>query len=427
MGGDLISLNCIADNDYVVQGIMNPKKAIIEIVTGENPNQEQQKRPPLNICLVLDRSGSMQANHKLDFAKKAVVSVLNTLEDQDMVHLVVYDDKVDVVFAHQYARDRSLLQVKVNAIHSGNTTNLSGGMEKGASLLETDSPAGYAKRMFVFSDGLLNVGIQSKEGIRDLVTTIYEKDIKIDSFGIGADFDEGIMKTISECGGSEFFFLKSADVIEELVIKALQGVFDLCALAATLTIRGCNGAIVTKVWGYDDVVNGAKLGGLHYKNTRQVICEFTVPGSMNDIVEVLEYELSYTTNEKESTIKDHLSMKFTTDATLTKAKNTKVEVFHSIQETSSIDEEIASLIKRSQTKEAIALQEKQIIRLKQVLKLDETNGVVKDLLDMAEEALKKLQREGSSAESAQHYSHQCYMKQRGSLHYYVQYSPNGTS
>jgi len=417
MGGDLVSLHCLADNDYVVQGVMNSKKALIEIVTGENPNQEQQKREPLNICLVLDRSGSMQAHQKLDFAKKAVVSVLNTLEDEDMVHLVVYDDKVDVVFEHQYARDRSLLQAKVQSISPGGTTNLSEAMEKGATILETDSPTGYVKRMFVFSDGLLNVGIQSKEGIRDLVTKIYEKGVKIDSFGIGADFDAGIMKTISECGGSEFFFLRSADVIEEFVIKALKSVFELCASAATLTIRGRNGAIVTKIWGYDDVVNGAMLGGLHYRNSRKVLCEFTVPGSLNGIVEVLDFELRFTTNEKESTINDVLSMKFTTDATLTKVKNSEVEVAHTIQETSLVDEEIAKLVRNGQTKAAIGLQEKQIVRLKQVLTLDDPNGVVKQLLSMGEEALKKLQREGSSAESAQHYSHQCYMKQRQSMHY----------
>jgi len=298
-GGELIHVNCYADNDYVVQGVMNSKKALFEIVTGENPNKDAAlKRQPLNMCLVLDRSGSMQSHQKLEFAKKAVVSVLNMLDDEDMVHLVVYDDKVDVVFSHQYAKDRSLLEPKVNAVRPGGSTNLSGGMEKGTSILEADSPMGYAKRMFVFSDGLLNVGIQSKEGIRDLVTKIYEKGIKVDSFGIGADFDEAIMKTISECGGAEFFFLKSSDVIEELVLKALKSVFSVCGSAATLVVRGRNGAIVTKIWGHDDVIKGANLGDLHYKNTRKVICEFTVPGSLSGNVEVLDYELNCTVNEK---------------------------------------------------------------------------------------------------------------------------------
>eukprot|EP01102_Stenamoeba_stenopodia_P007154 TRINITY_DN1998_c0_g2_i2.p1 TRINITY_DN1998_c0_g2~~TRINITY_DN1998_c0_g2_i2.p1 ORF type:complete len:423 (-),score=118.09 TRINITY_DN1998_c0_g2_i2:60-1328(-) len=422
MGGDLVSITCHADNDYVVQGVMNSKKGLFEIITGENPNKDQKKRQPLNMCLVLDRSGSMQSHQKLEFAKKAVVSVLNMLDDEDMVHLVVYDDKVDVIFAHQYAKDRSLLQAKVNSIQPGGSTNLSGGMEKGTQILESDSPIGYAKRMFVFSDGLLNVGIQSKEGIRDLVTKIYEKGIKVDSFGIGSDFDETIMKTISECGGAEFFFLKSSDVIEGLVLKALKSVFEVCASAATLTVRGRNGAIVTKIWGHDDVVKGALLGDLHFKNTRKVICEFTVPGSLSGSVEVLDYELRCTVNEKEFTLKDHLTMKFTTDAKLTETKNAKVEVFYVVQEAASIDEEIANFVRRNQTKDAIALQEKQIIKLKQVLSLDDSNGMVKNLLNMAEEALKKLQREGSSAETVQHYSHQTYMKRRGSMCYIDHYA-----
>eukprot|EP01102_Stenamoeba_stenopodia_P007153 TRINITY_DN1998_c0_g2_i1.p1 TRINITY_DN1998_c0_g2~~TRINITY_DN1998_c0_g2_i1.p1 ORF type:complete len:116 (-),score=36.69 TRINITY_DN1998_c0_g2_i1:60-407(-) len=115
-------------------------------------------------------------------------------------------------------------------------------------------------------------------------------------------------------------------------------------------------------------------------------------------------------------------MKFTTDAKLTETKNAKVEVFYVVQEAASIDEEIANFVRRNQTKDAIALQEKQIIKLKQVLSLDDSNGMVKNLLNMAEEALKKLQREGSSAETVQHYSHQTYMKRRGSMCYIDHYA-----
>jgi len=115
-------------------------------------------------------------------------------------------------------------------------------------------------------------------------------------------------------------------------------------------------------------------------------------------------------------------MKFTSDSKLTEAKNSKVEVFYVVQEAASIDEEIANLVRRNQTQEAIALQEKQILKLKQVLSLDDSNGMVKNLLQMAETALQKLQREGSSAEAVQHFSHQTYMKRRGSMCYIDHYA-----
>jgi len=259
-----------------------------------------------------------------------------------------------------------------------------------------------------------------------LVTSIYEKGIKVDSFGIGADFDETIMKTISENGGAEFFFLKSAEVIEDLVVKALHSVVEVCGSEAILAIRGVNSCFVTKIWGHDDLAKGAVLGDLHYKNTRKVLCEVTVPGSLTGENQVLHYELTYRSalNDKNVTISDSYCMKFTKDTKLTETKNPKVEVFHVVQEAASMDEEIAKFVRANNTSDAIALQEKQISQLKQVLELspDEDKQMLQILLTMAEEALSNLRTRGSSAEAAQHYSHQNYMKRRGSNCYMSHYS-----
>src|SRR5689334_18174680 len=140
-GNDVrISVVPVPDTPYVLDGIVNKKQVLFRIETSAPEDSAKlagleslKTRPPLNLCLVLDRSGSMEANNKLTFAKKAVVSVMNLLQKDDIVHLVTYEDAVDVVFENiSEVMTKEEMIPKVNAIQTGGCTFLSGGIETGA-------------------------------------------------------------------------------------------------------------------------------------------------------------------------------------------------------------------------------------------------------------------------------------------------------
>ncbi|CAF1181441.1 unnamed protein product [Adineta ricciae] len=115
-----VSLRCIPDNPYAIIGVTNNKRARFEIETKPNEDNAQSKeRNPLNLVLVLDRSGSMASSNKLTFAKQAVISVLNALNDDDIVHLVAYDTTVRNVFENASAVSRQNLYSIVEGITTG--------------------------------------------------------------------------------------------------------------------------------------------------------------------------------------------------------------------------------------------------------------------------------------------------------------------
>ena len=422
-----VRIQCIPDNAHAIAGILNSKRARFDIETkSDDPNSQ---RTPLNLALVLDRSGSMESNNKLTFAKRAVSSVLNLLHDDDVVHLVVYDTNVSIVFENARAATRQFLHPIVDQIQTGGSTNLSGGIETGAKLLVKYSYPGFSRRMFIFSDGLANVGLKTRAELTNLVAGYNNEGIITDSFGVGADFDAEIMKGIADTGGAKFFFLESAQVIDPLVTRALLSVFKVCGSQSRLVIRGKNGATVTKIWGHEDLVAGASLGDLHSDNLRSVLCEFNVAGTVNEDgndVEALVYELRYQRPNdiagEPIVIKGTLSLKFVEDESLVASVDPRVKTMYTIQMAASMDSRVAELVKLRKIQDAIELVTQQIAILKDVENLDDEKGMIRTLIRIAENMHNKLKDENVDREIIyQGYQHQSYLKRQASCEYLDHY------
>lgn len=410
----VVELRCIPDNPNAIAGVLNTKKVRFDIET--KSKGETTKRTPLNLVLILDRSGSMQSNNKLTFAKKAIVSVLNLLHDDDIVHLVAYDSDVSIIFENARASSRQHLYPIVDKIEANSSTNMSGGLEASAGLLNKYTYDGFSRRMFLFSDGQANVGMKTRAELTNLVAGYNAKGVITDSFGIGADFDSEIMKGIADAGGSRFYFLASPEVIELLVTKALVCVFGVCGSRVRLIVRGKNGAIVTKIWGHENIVAGASLGDLHLDNLRSVLCEFTASGTANTTVETLIYELQY--NEPSNpdgaptVIKNALSLKFVEDESLVTDIDSRVKTMSATQMAADMDKKVSQLVRDGHREEAMNLVDEQIALLKEVERFDDERGLISLLLRLAVRMQGKLKDETVDRKLlAQGYEHQAYLKE----------------
>ncbi|CAF2072728.1 unnamed protein product [Rotaria magnacalcarata] len=409
-----IEIRCMPDNPHAISGVLNTKKVRFDIET--KSKGQTTKRTPLNLVLILDRSGSMESDNKLTFAKKAVASVLNLLHDDDIVHLVAYDADVSIIFENARASTRQYLYPLVDKIESAGSTNMSGGIDVGAGLLDKYVCDGFSRRMFLFSDGQANVGMKTRAELTNLIAGYNNKGIITDSFGIGADFDSEIMKGIADAGGSRFYFLSSPEKIEFLVSKALVCVFGVCASRVRLIVRGRNGAVVTKIWGHEDLVAGANLGDLHSDNLRSVLCEFTTSGTENTEVEILRYELRYNQtndlNGAPTVMKNTLSLKFVEDESLITDIDPRVKTMYATQMVADMDKKIAQLVNDGHRKEAIHLVDEQITLLKDVERFDDERGIISLLLQMAEHMQKKLKDETVDRKIiSKGYEHHAFLKE----------------
>ncbi|RYF87373.1 MAG: VWA domain-containing protein, partial [Chitinophagaceae bacterium] len=162
--GSLAFTTGLHNDFYMVDSINKKGHLYVETKIGTFFN-DQARRVPLNICIVIDRSGSM-SGVKMGYARKAAKGIIDQLKSEDIVSIVMYDNVVDSVQEPVQVLDKTAIHKKIDAISSRGGTNLWGGTEKGYEFVARNYKPGFINRVLLISDGLANVGLTDPKMIR---------------------------------------------------------------------------------------------------------------------------------------------------------------------------------------------------------------------------------------------------------------------
>ncbi|MEK7748995.1 MAG: VWA domain-containing protein, partial [Bacteroidota bacterium] len=121
----------------------------LSIVT---PDIGTTKRRPMNLSVVLDRSGSMGDESKMEQAKKALYSLIDQLHSEDILSLVIYDDVIEVLKSAGRVGNKSELKRLIQRVHPRGSTNLGGGRVEGFRQAERFANREYSNRVILLSD-----------------------------------------------------------------------------------------------------------------------------------------------------------------------------------------------------------------------------------------------------------------------------------
>jgi Ca-activated chloride channel homolog len=259
------------------------KSHLYVLVKVAAPQIEMKKRRPLNLGLVLDRSGSMEGD-KITFCKHASKFLVSQLASDDILSIVTFDDRIDVVLPAQKVANKDLLKTQIERIFARGSTNLSGGwLAASGEVLKNLDPE-RINRIILLTDGQANQGVTDTGSLLRIGADLAQKNISTTTMGFGKDFVEDLLKGIADAGQGNFYFIDSPEKAPRTFSEELSELLAIFAQNLTLTINPSEQVEFLGVHhDYQSVHSGKEikvtLGDIFAGDEKSILVEFITPAS----------------------------------------------------------------------------------------------------------------------------------------------------
>ncbi|TAK61382.1 MAG: VWA domain-containing protein [Bacteroidetes bacterium] len=330
----------------------------------KTPDIRIKERKPMNLSVVLDRSGSMADERKIDYAKAAINSLIDQLSSEDYLSIVIYDQSVDVLVPRQRVKNKSRLKSFVNQVEPRGSTNLGGGMVEGFNQLEERVDREYINRVILLSDGLANQGITDPSELSRIASRYRTKSISLTTMGVGLDYNENMMLGLAESGGGSYYYIESPSQLASIFEQELHGLSTMVCQNAVIELSLGKGVELVDVIGYERHKERSAwlipLGDLYSNDERELTLELNVTGGSGS-KHVASAELQYDKRISELRNQPRLSVDIRlTDITAELEKGTDWDVQGKVDvalSTRKVEQAMQSLDAGNEAEAAVAIEE----------------------------------------------------------------------
>jgi len=279
----------------------------------------EEQRTPVNVAIVLDRSGSM-SGEKIAKAKEAALLAIEKLGPRDIVSVVAYNHLVEVLLPATKVTDKGTIREAINRLTAAGTTALFAGVSKGADELRKFLDKRRANRIILLSDGLANVGPSSPAELGELGASLIKEGISVTTIGYGTDYNEDLMTQLARrSDGNHAFVQEPADLAR--ILKCEFGdVLAVVAQEVVVKVQCADGIRPLRFLGREGDIAGqvgtVSLNQLISEQEKYLLLEVEVPaGRANAVRDVATVSISYLNMQTKTTdtLTSALAVRFTED------------------------------------------------------------------------------------------------------------------
>jgi Ca-activated chloride channel family protein len=253
---DPIRLRVDVDRPVLCAGAT--ERAVIKIsLDGARPIRHGW-RPPVNLALIIDRSGSM-SGEKIAKAREAALEAVRRLDPDDIVSLIAYDTRVETLLPARRVGDRRRLEEAICSLEAGGNTALYAGVTRGAAEVRRHLEDGrYVNRIILLSDGLANVGPSSPEELGRLGASLVKEGISVTTVGLGLGFNEDLMTRLAQRSDGNTYFVEDSSELPRIFAAELGDVLNVVARRVVIEIEFPAGVRPLGFVGREGVIRGQR-------------------------------------------------------------------------------------------------------------------------------------------------------------------------
>ena len=224
------------------------KEAVLELnIVMSKTLPDSYKRPAINICFVLDVSGSMMSDLKIDSLKSALNQFIKKLHPNDLVSLVIFNSEAGVLLSSRKKGDGYLMYEYIEKLTASGGTNIYKGLLLGHNEVKKNLITDGVNRLILLSDGY---GITEPKIIIDKAQSFVKEEIEITAIGVGEYYNYALMSHLATLSGSLMHFVGDADDMSNVFENELSALLLPAAEDFQLEIEYNNQIVFKQLLGF---------------------------------------------------------------------------------------------------------------------------------------------------------------------------------
>lgn len=181
-------------------------------------------RPPLNLTLLVDVSGSMSAENKLPLAVQSLKLLINEMTAKDTIAIAVYAGAAGTVLEPTSGADKQKIIAALDRLSAGGSTAGGEGLRLAYNLAKQNFSKNSVNRVMLLSDGDFNVGINDPEALEDFVSRERESGVYLSILGFGGgNYNDLLMQKLAQSGNGMAAYIDTLNEGRKILNDDLSG------------------------------------------------------------------------------------------------------------------------------------------------------------------------------------------------------------
>ncbi|HLA96986.1 MAG TPA: von Willebrand factor type A domain-containing protein [Anaerolineales bacterium] len=195
------------------------------------------QRKPASLTFVIDVSGSMNMENRLELVKRSLQLLVDRLRPEDSVAIVVYGSTARIALQPVSGQEREAILEAIYSLRPEGATNAEAGLRLGYQLAMQAYRPGATNRVILCSDGVANVGQTGPDAILDEIRGYVQEGITLTTVGFGmGNFNDVLMEQLADNGNGHYAYVDTLDEARKLFVEDLTSTLEVIALDAKVQV-----------------------------------------------------------------------------------------------------------------------------------------------------------------------------------------------